>query len=470
MRALIPMLLLACLPGLALAAGAPRWDFEIRLEAPTGPLKLRSCTSAAQPAVRFEAGRSASRFLIEARRTGGGRLARSGWVLEGADWAAGECLLTRIDLAAIARADRYGLGGQPDRFWRIAPRDFLWRPAELDAESRLRFLAPPGWSASVPWRPIGNGWHRLGATPADWPASVVFGRFEERRIERPGGVLRLAVVPVGGSLPNDEVAGWIESVTDDLLHSHGRLPLPDVQILVLPLPGVRGAVPWGQVQRGGGSAVHLFPGLEAGPARWRADWTATHEFAHLLHPYLGERGRWLSEGLASYYQNVLRARSGELGRAEAWAKLAAGFERGRRATPEDAAPLETVAGQRQRGSTMRVYWAGAAFWLESDLALRRQGSSLDQALERFAREHLPSERRWSGEQYMAALQRLAPEGDWQARFRRHARAETFPDIDPRVDLLAAGRGAEAPAFIREVMQGAAGIARREAANQGAAAP
>ena len=38
----------------------------------------------------------------------------------------------------------------------------------------------------------------------------------------------------------------------------------------------------------------------------RTDWTASHEFAHLLLPYVSDK--WVSEGVASYYQNVLQAR------------------------------------------------------------------------------------------------------------------------------------------------------------------
>ena len=53
----------------------------------------------------------------------------------------------------------------------------------------------------------------------------------------------------------------------------------------------------------------------------RTDWTATHEFSHLLLPYVSRRDRWLSEGLASYYQNVLRARDGRLSETDAWRKL-----------------------------------------------------------------------------------------------------------------------------------------------------
>ena len=62
---------------------------------------------------------------------------------------------------------------------------------------------------------------------------------------------------------------------------------------------------------------------------------------------------------------------------EAWRRLDGGFQRGRKAL--GGVPLEDLG--RRRGGTMRVYWAGAAFWLEADLALRGEHrSSLDAVL------------------------------------------------------------------------------------------
>lgn len=437
-----------------LAASLPaaaKWRFQAALTTEPAVLEVSACSSMAASRVVFRAARSADALLLSQRRSSGRPIERAAGRRTADDWQPDECLHSRIDLQAAAATDRYRLGGRADGYWRIDPRRWLWRPAQLDPRSRISVQLPDGWSASLPWRPLGDGLHELGGTPWDWPASSVFGRFTEQRIQRPGGVLRLAVVPVAERPPVAEVRGWIEAVADDLLQSHGRLPLADVQVLVLPLPGVRSAVPWGQVTRGGGTAIHLFAGLEAGPAGWRADWTATHEFAHLLHPYLGERGRWLGEGLASYYQNVLRARSGELSADAAWAKLEAGFERGRRATEAHDASLEEVAATRRRGSTMRVYWAGAAFWLESEIALRGQGSSLDTVLEAFARRHLPAARRWTPEQLAAALDDIAPQGDWTARLQRYAQSHRFPATDPRLPALAAGEPEPAPSWLQAIM-------------------
>lgn len=417
------------------AAGAARWEFHFDWPDEAAPAQLQACGDAAQPRALLQSEGGAGHLLSVARRDGrpvqrrGDRLALAGW-------RAGECIALRVDVVAAGRDDRYGLGYREGQFLRLSPQRWLWRPPQLDPDSRLHLRLPPGWRASVPWQRQADGSYRLGGTPADWPAVTAFGRFTEHALSRAGGTLRVARLPLAGG--EADTRRWLAEVTGDLLQAYGRLPLADVQVLVVPLPGVRSPVPWGQVTRGGGSAVQLFVGADAGYAGWRADWTATHEFAHLLHPFMGNAGRWLGEGLASYYQNVLRARSGALSADEATARLRAGFERGRLATPADAPALADAARARQRGSTMRIYWAGAAFWLQADLALRQRGDSLDGVLDRFARAHLPASRRWQPEEFIAALADLAPLFEWHTHYRQYAASRRFPDVDASLAMLEAG--------------------------------
>jgi hypothetical protein len=238
--------------------------------------------------------------------------------------------------------------------------------------------------------------------------------------------VRISVLPPVSDTQEAEIVDWLRDVAAQLALLGGALPQPDTQVLVQPLPGVSSPVPWGEVTRGGGSAVHLYVGLGAGVERWRADWTASHEFAHLLHPFVGDAGRWLSEGLASYYQNVLRARSGQLSPDVAWLKLQQGFERGRGATPEGSPALQQAASTRMRGSTMRVYWAGAAFWLETDRALRRGGDSLDALLTRFAAQHGDTACCWTPQRFIEVLHQLAPKAGLTARYRSYAASTRFP--------------------------------------------
>lgn len=219
---------------------------------------------------------------------------------------------------------------------------------------------------------------------------------------------------------------WIGECADAALTSSGRFPLHDalVRIRLVPRRGRDASpVPWGQTRRDDGVSVLLFVREDATYQELRDDWTAVHELSHLMHPYLGNDGRWLAEGLASYYQNVSRARAGLLDGDEAWRRLEAGFQRGRRVG--EGARMDRIG--RDRGTTMRVYWAGAAFWLDADLALRRErATDLDRVLAAYARCCLDGEARVDPAEFIAALDRAGGNGVLMPLYRRYAAMQGFP--------------------------------------------
>jgi hypothetical protein len=421
---MVRMMALALCGAVSGAVGAaPRWEFVARIDTSAERLHLRGCASQAVDRLLLRAGHGAGAYLLQLQRGDGTVLEVVDGVVHARNWRASECFDAKIDLRAAGESDRWRLGRAADRYYRLPPSLWFWRPRDIDPDSSIRFELPDGWSASVPWTPTAHGHHRLGSTPRDWPAQTAFGRFVEHTLALPGGRLRVSLLPLVDAPVRDSMRDWINSNATLLLSNDGRLPLPDTQVLIVPLPGQRSPVPWGQVSRGGGATVTLFVGAAAGRDAWQADWTLAHELAHLQHPYLGDRGRWLAEGLGSYYQNVWRARHGDISADEAWRRLDAGFARGRAATAGQ--PLEFATG---RGSTMRIYWSGAAYWLESDLALRKLGSSLDQVLAAFRDAHLPSERVWTPGEFIAALDRVQPAAQLSARYRRYATLREFPDL------------------------------------------
>jgi hypothetical protein len=407
--------------------GALLWRTTARID-DGSTLRLAVCSDQALPQVVFHAGSDAAPAPIERRRSGEGVLTTSASRIAARDWRRGECLLARVDVdALVQRADRVRRAPGSASLL-LDPRHWLWRPTAMHPDSTIRFELPAGWSASVPWTPVRDEayTYRLGPTAADWPALTAFGPFAEQRRAFPGGTLRIAILPPWQA---HDIAR-IEPVAQALLQAYGALPRPDTQVLVAPLRGQREAAPWGQVLRGGGAAVHLFAGADASPDALIRDWTATHEFAHLLHPYLGGRGRWLSEGLASYYQNVLRARHGTLSADQAWERIEAGFARGARDTR--AAGLTLDAASRRLGSVrsyMRVYWSGAAFWLEAELDLRARGSSLDAVLQAYAKCCLAEAVDADVEGFMRALDAIAGSETFLSRQRRYAQLTSFPDIE-----------------------------------------
>ncbi len=222
-----------------------------------------------------------------------------------------------------------------------------------------------------------------------------------------------------------ELRLWLEEAAHAARLPSGRFPLAQARVIVREIDSrSRSPVPWGQTRRDDDVAVLLFVRRGASLNALRADWTAVHEFAHLAHPYLGEDGRWLAEGLASYQQNVLRARAGLLDADDAWRRLDAGFRRGEAVGPGPS--IEALG----RGGTMRTYWAGALYWLEADIALRRDhGRSLQEALDRYAGCCLDGTDWLSPTDFVRALDRAAGVEVFEALYRRHRGYRAMPSPD-----------------------------------------
>ncbi|MGH8027853.1 MAG: hypothetical protein ACREO0_14120 [Pseudoxanthomonas sp.] len=261
--------------------------------------------------------------------------------------------------------------------------------------------------------------------------------------------LRVEIVDVDDPARVRMLQRWIEEAAEAAKTQSGRFPLHDAYVRVQETDSDDDSpVPWGQTQRRGEVGVLLYVRRGASYQQLRADWTAVHELSHLFHPYLGDSGRWLAEGLASYYQNVSRARAGMLDEEEAWRRLDAGFRRGEIASNSIASTgMRLDAMGRGRGGTMRVYWAGAAYWLEADLALRRgSGTTLDAILDRYADCCLHGADSVLPQDFAAALDRLAGNDTFSALYRRYAASRTFPSLEGSYAQLGISRNGDGLAF------------------------
>ncbi|MDX1569335.1 MAG: hypothetical protein R3200_02555 [Xanthomonadales bacterium] len=102
------------------------------------------------------------------------------------------------------------------------------------------------------------------------------------------------------------------------------------------------------------------------------DWTAYHELAHLMFPYLGRSGMWFAEGIASYLQYQAMYAAGELDWAQVIDRYRDRFDRASRSNRLDSVSIVDLNGMmRQTRSYVRLYWGGAAFFLEADRRLHR---------------------------------------------------------------------------------------------------
>jgi hypothetical protein len=198
--------------------------------------------------------------------------------------------------------------------------------------------------------------------------------------------LDLQIDPAFTAAQQVDVRQWINHIAGSLLQVYGRWPRQRWRITVEPASGSSSdSIPWGQVNRGRIDTVRFYILADAGVSRLTENWTSYHELAHLLIPYKGSGDAWFSEGLASYYQNLLQARVGLLDEQAMWQKLLDGFLRGRQQAAFDGISLAKVSDSMPgNGAFMRVYWSGAWYFLAADVQLRQQSGGqfgLDDALD-----------------------------------------------------------------------------------------
>ncbi len=414
---------------LTLPASADEHVYSVRIADSLDVVSVRVALAAPVAMLESAAGDAGALTGLEACGGHQPRLEGPGIVTAGVS-----CLRYRHPLvSATTRGPR-----PPDGAVVTAPGRWLWLPPEHPEQRiRIELELPAGAHASVPWPDIGPRTYRLPPSPRSSTAIAVFGAFASERLTVPGTQLRVALLDsADATLDRDDMLTWLSRAAGDVAAISGRFPSPDAQIIVQPSDRGRASVPFGYVIRNGGEAVRFFvkPGLQL--EDYLSDWTATHEFSHLLLPYVDAAQKWISEGFASYYQNVLLARRGVYSEQEAWQRLHRSFATA--GALEDPPPLNGIAGRPFREVRMLIYWSGAAIALMADTHLRdRSGGdeSLDTVLARLQRCCLPGPGTWSGETLFARLDELSPYPVFLELYRAHADAQGMPDLTRLYDEL-----------------------------------
>lgn len=408
---------------------------------------VQACFHGQPPRRLTSASGQAARYLQDAHVVGSGtRLRTDGRYLLLGRLRTDACIRYTVDAeAAISRDARaMGLANRVGDDLVTSPQLWFWRPRVLKADDNieLRFELPEGINVSVPWKTIERQGRRVvchvGHAPYQWSASVAFGRFAVDPVQIGDMTLRLAVLNGSPRADPAKMRQWLSAAMKNVHAAYGSLPRQSPQIMVVPIGERDEPVPFGRVVRGGAPAVQFFVDPSHRLTRFTGDWTATHEFSHLLLPYVSRNDAWLSEGLATYYQNVLMARAGEYSETRAWQKLHEGFRRGQRNTTPGESLAEATRNMRSDGTYMRVYWSGTAMFLLADLELRRRSDgriSLDEALRRLDGCCLPSNRMWTARDLMEQLDALLGETVFVALYERHVNSSRFPGLDGAYDAL-----------------------------------
>jgi hypothetical protein len=422
-------------------------------------LQVHACFVGHLPARLVAESLDASLALERASREGTPkRLEPNGTELRLGNVPDDSCVDYRVNLVEFA--GRHQHGGNPTR--RVGA-DLItdvglwfWRPEILsdDEDIEVSFSLPPGIEVSAPWQRTEDARagvsYRVGHSAYDWPGTVAFGHFIEHVVPVAGSNLHVAVLDGRPKVDEQQIVGWLQGAANAVARLYGRFPVPSLQVVVV--PGARGAgpVPSAYVLRGGGPGAHFFINQRRPIEEFLADWSAVHELSHLLLPYVHSEDAWLSEGLASYYQNVLRARSGIITTQQAWQNMHTAFQRARR-----EAGAITLADATERmyrtGDFMRVYWAGAAIMLLADERLRVASGgtqSLDGILERFQRDQ-STEIGWHANDLLRQFDRIAGGSIFSQLYEEQIKSEAFPDLTEVYRLFGLQIGAEGQLTVGE---------------------
>lgn len=327
-----------------------------------------------------------------------------------------------------------------------AQSEWLMRPVGAVDHAELHVALAPNEEVAIAWPPLDTsaaapvqregddaaGTHTTGFVlpplALAMPTDVLLGRFTSSA-ERVGNT-SLQVARVAGALAHTDaqLSAHIASAIRMVASVGGMFPGEQVLAIVWPAPSDQ-PVQFGLTKRGGGVSILLFFGDRAPVGSLTDDWVTVHELSHLLHPRVPSADRWLSEGIATYYQEVLRARFGWKTPEQAWARIAQGFESGRRSGTGRTLGDE-AADMNQTAAYTRVYWGGTAFVLAADLQLRARGSSLDEAVARCLRDVQRSATPVAARALVAAF-----DASLVALAEEYAARSEWPDTDAQLAAL-----------------------------------
>jgi hypothetical protein len=315
---------------------------------------------------------------------------------------------------------------------------WLWRPRRRPETLRadLQFGLPEGMQVSVPFARAGST-YELDSAALAFDSYAAFGSFSTLTVEAAGATASLAVL---GEMPALEPAAlerWLRAALQIAAQSDGRFPTRRLQLLLIPQK--LGSEPFGNVARGGGASVLLLVPERFDAPTLARDWVLPHELSHLLLPFLTREDAWLSEGFATYYQEVLRARGGAIDARDALSNLARELRAARHEGTGRTLCEESRAMSRSH-AYRAVYWGGAGHWLQVDLALRAasQGrQSLDALLSQLRKEARLTPP-YTARELLTRLDQLSHTQLFSALLAQCERAP-FPEVEPSLEALGVSR-------------------------------
>jgi hypothetical protein len=197
----------------------------------------------------------------------------------------------------------------------------------------------------------------------------------------------VSVAPHDLPMTDAEAVAWVKGAVDGIAAYLGR-SFPSPRTLVVVQRGSPGPTR-GETLGDGGPAVLVRAGDHVTAATTKDDWVMTHELLHVVMPSLAHAHVWLSEGIPSYVEPIVRVRAGTLSPEKLWRDLVEGMPQG--------LPEAGDEGLEKTHTWGRTYWGGSLYCLMVDLRIREEthgARSLDDVLRAVARSGIDVESHW----------------------------------------------------------------------------
>ncbi|HET9930533.1 MAG TPA: hypothetical protein VFQ35_07595 [Polyangiaceae bacterium] len=269
----------------------------------------------------------------------------------------------RIDLDALAEGHHRALARRSGESLLAPTSSYLMYPWPLDVgiPVRVRFEAPPELAVSSGLEREGDH-YRLEAHEIPVATYSAFGKLARDVVPIDDAREELDVTVLDGELAVNEqrITRWAAERARAVSAFYRGFPAARASLFVVPVPNRREVV-FGNLLPESSPAAVLEVGSLTNDAALDDDWVLVHELFHIGVPSFHGEGKWFDEGLATYFEPIIRVRSGLLEPLNAWREFALTMPRAERALTRD--------GLEQSDD---IYWAGAIFCLLADVTAREQ--------------------------------------------------------------------------------------------------
>ena len=337
----------------------------------------------------------------------------------------------RYSLEAQRRRGRWwsfssGLKSEEDALL-LAGRSWLIRPRVAEPDARVE-LSVKGTEVLLPWQPGPDGQYHLSAEDLVDSGFHAFGgrRCQAQLTE---AVLDVAILGTMTHVEDAQLCEWLRQRAEEVRYVRRRFPYPRISVSIYPVPGREDASVFGMVMWSSPPSIALLVGQDTRLDALQHDWTALHELLHLTHPTFLPRAPWISEGLATYFTELVQARSGRMSAEAVWAEMLRGFQRGRA-----QASGQTLQEMIDDSAPPGLYWVGAFFCLRLDVELRRATQNqrgLQDVLELLATKGSTS----TVDAYGAAVDEVAGKPLFRALLEEDLRRPAFAGLEGLLEDL-----------------------------------